>query len=61
MCDVSEHVIDDIVNFVYNGKERHGEVVRIATWGITVNVYGEGFKSFRYDKMKSVRTICHAV
>ena len=57
MWSQSDYVVGEVIDFVYNGCSRRGEIVKVAKWGVTANVYGEGFKSFNYYRMKSVRII----
>lgn len=45
--------VGNIINFVYHNRPRRGEIVMAHPWGVTVWVYGEGFKAFRFEKIKA--------
>ena len=47
----------DVVEFTYHGKERRGRVERVYVKHVVIDVFGEGYKSFRYEKMVGFRTL----
>jgi hypothetical protein len=46
--------IGQVIEFTYKNKVRRGQVESVHNWGIVVWVFGDGYKSFRYEKIQQL-------